>query len=68
MTKRSAGILMFRGGGAELSLGKLKAYLDVEYLLGGAPEKGENAVVFWPNFEAGAMNSFKVAGGVGVRF
>jgi hypothetical protein len=54
--------------GAEFKLGKLKAYVDAEMLLGAAPAKGENAVVFWPNFEAGGMNSFKLAGGVGLSF
>ncbi len=56
------------GGGAEFKLGRLKAYVDVEYLMGMAPERGENAVVFWPNFEAGGMSSFKLAGGVAFSF
>ncbi len=56
------------GGGAEFKLGKLKAYVDAEFLLGMAPERGENAVVFWPNFEAGAMNVIKIAAGGGIRF
>lgn len=56
------------GGGAEFKLGKLKAYVDAEFLLGMAPERGENAVVFWPKFEPGGMNSFRLAGGVGFSF
>ena len=63
----AAGVLTV-GGGAEFKLGGLKAYVDAEFVLGGAPAKAENAVVFWPEFEAAGMNSFKIAGGVGLSF
>ncbi len=39
-----------------------------ELVLGQPPEKGENAVVFWPNFEAAGMSSFRLAGGVAFSF
>ena len=56
------------GGGAEFKLGKLKAYVDAEYMLGTAPAKAENAVIFWPNFKAAETSSFKLAGGVAFSF
>jgi hypothetical protein len=56
------------GGGAEFRLGGLRAYVDLEYVLGPTPARGANATVYWPEFKAAEASSLKLTGGLGLSF
>jgi len=64
----TTGFALALGGGAEIALGSIKAYADLEYAILPAPEKAENAVVFWPQFEAEGMSVISFKTGVGITF
>lgn len=57
------------GAGYDLKLGGLVAYADLEIVSASPLEEAENAVILWPNFEAGDGPSYlKLAVGVGFTF
>ena len=64
----TTGFALALGGGAEFAIGAVTAFADLEYQILPAPEKAENAIVFWPQFEAEGMNVFSFKTGVGITF
>jgi len=57
------------GGGLDLKAGGIRLYADVEYVSGPTPEKADNAVILWPQFEtADGVSYIKIAGGIGFTF
>jgi hypothetical protein len=58
------------GGGAEFTLGNLRAYADLSLdLIGARPDAAtEDAVLQWPHFEAEPMNVLTLAGGISLAF
>jgi len=64
-----ASVALALGGGAEFELGKLRAYADLEFALGTKPSDGtEDAMLFWPSFEAAGVSELKLTGGVRLSF
>jgi len=66
--EQTTGFTLALGGGYELKLGRLRAYVDLNYTTGVEPGGAENAVVLWPEFSPERVGILDVKTGVAVSF